>query len=90
MTVTAAAIEQILRKALNPVHIEVMDLSSGCGQNIEVVVVSAQFEGKRLLQRHGLVNAALKEEIPLIHAFSQKTLTPAEWQAKQTAAAPST
>ena len=31
------------------------DFSDGCGYKFEVVVVSSQFEGKPLLQRHRLV-----------------------------------
>lgn len=31
---------------------EVEDLSDGCGAKIAVIVVSEQFEGKPLLQRH--------------------------------------
>ncbi|KAL2766275.1 bolA-like protein 2 isoform 2, partial [Daubentonia madagascariensis] len=34
-----------------------------------VLVVSAKFEGKPLLQRHRLVNTCLEEELPRIHAF---------------------
>ena len=31
---------------------EVKDVSGGCGSSFEVLVVSSQFEGKPLLQRH--------------------------------------
>ena len=52
----------------------------GDGSHFEAVIVSKAFEGKRLIQRHQLVYAALgdrmKEEI---HALSMKTLTPAEF-----------
>ncbi|KAJ1963389.1 regulation of transcription by RNA polymerase II [Dimargaris xerosporica] len=85
MAVTANELKQKLLTALEADHVEVTDLSSGCGQNIEVLIVSKKFEGLRLLKRHGLVNAALKDEIGQIHAFSQKTLTPAEWQQRQAA-----
>jgi len=47
------------------------------------VIVSEQFAGKALLQRHRLVNAALQEELKTIHAFSQKTFTPEQWAAEQ-------
>ena len=57
-----------------------------CGQKLEVVIVSPLFEGRGLLQRHRLVNEALVDEIAQLHAFSQKTLTPAQWTAgKQSA-----
>ena len=55
------------------------DTSGGCGQKFEVVVVSPQFEGKRLLERHRLVNECLSKELEQIHAFSQKTYTPEQW-----------
>lgn len=58
---------------------EVVDESDGCGGKFSVIIVSSQFEGKALLQRHRLVNAALAEELKTIHAFSQKTFTPKQW-----------
>lgn len=59
---------------------EVHDESDGCGGKFSAVIVSKQFEGKSLLQRHRLVNGALAEELKTIHAFSQKTFTPAQWE----------
>lgn len=64
----------------------VVDESDGCGGKFNAVIVSPQFEGKSILQRHRLVNAALADELKTIHAFSQKTFTPDQWaleQAKQ-------
>ena len=58
---------------------EVKDTSGGCGQSFDVLVVSSQFEGKSLLQRHRLVNTCLANELKVIHAFSQKTYTPEQW-----------
>ena len=58
---------------------EVTDTSGGCGQNIEVVVVSDVFEGKGLLQRHRAVNECLAEEIATIHSFKLKTHTSKQW-----------
>lgn len=59
------------------------DLSDGCGGKFEAVIVSEQFNGKSLLQRHRLVNTALQEELKTIHAFSQKTFTPEQWKDHQ-------
>ncbi len=39
-------------------------------QALKLRFVSKEFEGKPLLQRHRLVNDALKEEISQIHAFT--------------------
>jgi stress-induced morphogen len=55
----------------------------GCGQMFEAIIVSAQFEKKMTLARHRLVNAALKEEIAVIHAWTPKCFTPAEWEKKK-------
>jgi acid stress-induced BolA-like protein IbaG/YrbA len=55
---------------------------AGDGAHFEAVIVSPAFEGKRLVQRHQLVNQALGTQMGNeIHALSMKTLTPAEWRA---------
>lgn len=54
----------------------------GSESHWKVVVASAAFEGKRLVQRQRLVYAALQAELQEgIHALSMKTLSPAEWDA---------
>ncbi|KAL3527970.1 hypothetical protein ACH5RR_012626 [Cinchona calisaya] len=63
---------------------DVVDVSGGCGAKFTVQIVSEQFEGKRLLERHRMVNAALTEEMKEIHALSiTKALTPNQWQQQQ-------
>ena len=55
-----------------------------CGASFAVEIVSAQFEGKRLLERHRLVNTALEEEMKEIHALSiKKAVTPEQWKQQQ-------
>lgn len=55
-----------------------------CGASFTIEVVSEKFEGKRLLERHRLVNAALEEEMKQIHALSiKKALTPEQWKQQQ-------
>jgi stress-induced morphogen len=71
MPVTKEEIEEATRRTLGPLHTFVHDASDGCGTKFEVVIVSDLFENKTLLQRHRLVNEALKEEISRMHAFSQ-------------------
>ncbi|KAL4182755.1 hypothetical protein AMTRI_Chr11g151840 [Amborella trichopoda] len=67
--------------------LEVIDTSGGCGASFTIEIVSEQFEGKRLLERHRMVNAALAEEMKEIHALSiKKALTPLQWQQQQEAA----
>ena len=51
--------------------------------HFEAVVVAAQFEGKRSIQRHQLVYAGLGARMGReIHALSIQAYTPAEWQAQ--------
>ncbi|XP_057544599.1 protein BOLA2 [Amaranthus tricolor] len=81
MGVTKEEVESTLTTKLSPVHLEVIDTSGGCGASFVIEIVSAQFEGKRLLERHRIVNAALEKEMQEIHALSiKKALTPDQWK----------
>ena len=55
----------------------------GDGRHWSATIVSAEFEGKRLIQRHQRVYATLGQKMHTdeVHALSMKTHTPAEWQA---------
>ena len=55
----------------------------GDGRHWEAIIVSADFEGRRLIQRHQRVYATLGERMSTdeVHALSMKTYTPAEWAA---------
>ncbi|KAI9476255.1 MAG: bola protein [Benjaminiella poitrasii] len=81
--ITADHLRSVIIERLQAQHVEIEDLSAGCGQMFEVVIVSPIFEGKRLLARHKTVNEALKEEISKVHAFTQKSFTPEEWEKKK-------
>ncbi|XP_059307923.1 protein BOLA2 [Lycium ferocissimum] len=84
MGVTKEQVESSLTAKLNASHLEVIDMSGGCGAKFSVVVVSEQFEGKRLLERHRMVNGALAEEMKEIHALSiTKAVTPEQWKQQQ-------
>ncbi|XP_032400651.1 bolA-like protein 2 [Etheostoma spectabile] len=81
MAITADHIRDKLTKELAAVHVDVEDTSPNrCAASYKVLVVSSQFEGKPLLQRHRMVNTCLAEELKEIHAFEQKTLTPEQWE----------
>lgn len=54
----------------------------GCGQAFSALIVSPLFEKKTTLARHRLVNAALKEEVSKIHAWTMKCYTPAQYEAQ--------
>nr|XP_011741604.1 bolA-like protein 2 isoform X1 [Macaca nemestrina] len=80
MELSAEYLREKLQRDLEAEHVEVEDTTlNRCACSFRVLVVSAKFEGKLLLQRHRLVNACLAEELPHIHAFEQKTLTPEQW-----------
>ncbi|XP_054656444.1 bolA-like protein 2 [Dunckerocampus dactyliophorus] len=81
MAVTSDHIRDKLLKELTAEHVDVEDTSPNrCAASFKVLVVSSQFEGKPLLQRHRMVNSCLAEELKDIHAFEQKTLTPEQWK----------
>ena len=74
---TADQLQAIIAAGLNCEHLEV----SGDGRHWVAVIVSPEFEGKRLIARHQRVYATLGERIKTdeVHALSMKTFTPAEW-----------
>lgn len=77
----AQELQQLIAAGLTCEHIEV----SGDGRHWAAVIVSSEFEGKRLIARHQRVYTTLGERIRTdeVHALSMKTYTPAEW-ARQT------
>ena len=56
----------------------------GDGRHWYATIVSAAFEGKRLIARHQQVYATLgtRMQTDEVHALSMKTYTPAEWAEK--------
>ncbi len=57
---------------------------TGDGRHFEATVISDQFEGKSLLQRHRLVNATVEKQISSdeLHALSIKAYTPQQAEEK--------
>jgi len=83
-------VEQKLREALAPAHLEVVNESymhkvpKGAETHFKVVVVSERFEGLSSVKRHQLVYGVLADEMktkPGIHALAITSRTPAEWAA---------
>jgi acid stress-induced BolA-like protein IbaG/YrbA len=74
---TSDELHSIISAGLPCEHLEV----TGDGRHWSAVVVSREFEGKRLVQRHQMVYATLGGRIQTdeVHALSMKTHTPAEW-----------
>jgi acid stress-induced BolA-like protein IbaG/YrbA len=79
---TAEQLQQLIATGLS---CDVCQLE-GDGRHWYATIVSASFEGKRLIQRHQQVYATLGSRMHTdeVHALSMKTYTPAEW-AKQSA-----
>lgn len=84
-----ATIETKLKTALTPEILDVINEShmhnvpANSESHFKVVAVSKDFEGKRLIARHRMINEVLKEELEGgIHALSLHTMTPAEYFAK--------
>ena len=76
---TPEQIEGYIKQGIDCTHIQV----EGDGQHFYATVVSAEFEGKRLIQRHQLVYAALGDRMKAeVHALSIKAFTPAEFAEK--------
>ena len=84
----ARRIHEKLRTAFAPQHVDVVNESSmhnvpkGSETHFKVVVVTDQFHGKPLLQRHRMVNAVLQQELNEgVHALSILSKTPQQWAA---------
>ncbi len=75
-----AQFEPTFLKIENESHLH----SSGRGaeSHFKVTLVSAQFEGKRSVERHQLIYSCLKDELEQgVHALALHTYTSQEWQA---------
>jgi acid stress-induced BolA-like protein IbaG/YrbA len=78
--VTPESIQTHIAQGIACDHLDVQ----GDGHHFEAVIVSAAFEGKRLIARHQMVYAVLGDRMKAeIHALSMKTLTPSEWTASK-------
>lgn len=82
-------IEDKLKKAYSPVHLEVANESSqhnvpkGSESHFKLTIVAEFFRDHPLLERHRAINALLADELKTrIHALAMSVLTPEEWQAR--------
>jgi stress-induced morphogen len=72
------AIVAKIRAVLPDATVELKDLT-GTEDHWQAVVISAEFAGKSLIQRHRMVNAALADELKgPIHALTLDVKTPDE------------
>ena len=74
---TSDQLEAIIASQLPCQHLSV----EGDGRHWYATIVSTQFEGLRLIQRHQKVYATLGQKMQTdeVHALSMKTYTPSEW-----------
>ncbi|KAI0876230.1 bola domain-containing protein [Hypoxylon argillaceum] len=89
-SITEASLKTALTERLKATYVEVTDMSGGCGQSFTSLIVSPAFAGQNSLKRHRAVNAALRDEIAAIHAWSAKCQTPEEWERARAEAAAAT
>lgn len=76
---TPEQVKNYISEKLSYTHLEV----EGDGQHFYATIVSPEFAGKRLVQRHQLVYAALGDRMKAeIHALSIKAFTPDEFAAQ--------
>ncbi|BEI34574.1 MULTISPECIES: BolA family protein [unclassified Polynucleobacter] len=76
---TPEQVKSYISEKLPCTHLEV----EGDGQHFYATIVSPEFAGKRLVQRHQLVYAALGDRMKAeIHALSIKAFTPDEFTAQ--------
>jgi acid stress-induced BolA-like protein IbaG/YrbA len=73
-------LQQMIERALPGALVEVRDTTGG-GDHFEALVVSENFEGKGLVERHQAVYGALGDAMRArVHALTLKTLTPSQYQ----------
>ncbi|MFB0516392.1 MAG: BolA family protein [Candidatus Neomarinimicrobiota bacterium] len=84
-------LRQHLQDTLSPSHLEVQDDSQRYvsrpeattpgSRHFTIFIVSEQFAGKDLVERHRMVYEAMHDLFKTeVHALSMKTLTPGEWE----------
>ena len=76
MSMNAIEVQRLIEAGLPGARVQVM---SDDDTHFEAVIIAEQFVGKRMIQRHQLVYAALGPRMGReIHALSMQVLTPAE------------
>jgi stress-induced morphogen len=83
-------ISERLKSALHPTHFELINEShmhgrpSGTESHFKVLIVSDVFQGLSRIDRQRKVNSTVSDLLAnAVHAFTQKTLTPTEWEAQK-------
>ena len=86
---TQSTIEEKLANSLDLQHLQVINESdnhnvpAGSESHFKVVLVSDDFSGQRLIQRHRKINQILAAELSgPVHALAMHTYTSGEWLEK--------
>ena len=66
-------IAEKIQSKLNVSKIEVEDISGGCGSMFRIFVAAADFEGKRTIQQHRIINDILQDEVKDMHGLTLHT-----------------
>ncbi|KAL0478962.1 hypothetical protein AKO1_007852 [Acrasis kona] len=75
-------IKNILTEQLSPTKLQLQDISGGCGQSFNILVISESFKGLSELKRNRLVHAALKQQLKTVHALILNCFTEEEFKEK--------
>ena len=76
----SSSLEEMIKSAIADADVEALDLQ-GSGDHFEVTVVTDQFEGRSLVERHRMVYQALGDSMDgAIHALTIKALTPSQYR----------
>ncbi|OJD36165.1 bola-like protein [Diplodia corticola] len=62
-----------IKDNLDPVRLEVQDISGGCGSMYALDIESPKFKGLTVIKQHKLVNEILKDEIKSWHGVQLRT-----------------
>lgn len=80
MSTPMERVHQLLTNAIAPQTLNVVDESGGCeGFKFRILIVSDAFEGKRTLQAHRMVQAALAPIMSETHALTIFAYSPEKW-----------
>lgn len=74
----------LIQSGLPGAEVFVQDLTGG-GDHYQATIISAEFEGKSLVQQHQLVYGSVNQVMATeqLHALALKTFTPDQWQTQQ-------
>jgi len=62
-----------IKAELDPIRLEVQDISGGCGSMYALDIESSKFKGLTVIKQHKLVNQILANEIKKWHGVQLKT-----------------